>query len=366
MPRKLYIPQQVLEAIYKHIDRSMRHAEAGYECTKEEEDAITGDLWSALRTSDVQLVNVSGGENNPGMWRWEISYSKLRSKSSNATETIIGADGILELRVGNVDAPQVKSALFQAKNDLSKDNKLVEQCIKLSTWREAAFIINYTANGYFAFSVDDVIQSGGDSKKIKYAIRLAEWLKKYFLACMVGHTELYYDKELRRLYWASMVAPKQEDYYRDSWVYADFMPKYLASISITPPHWMSRDASRIPEENIQLNRLSYTAEDLYDMHDEYTLSELKKKKKELLQVYHSDKNHRLQEVQPLLDARVREIISSYDELSEHTVVAKKRQKPTESKITPDNLPHNDFITVDDLLQKARRPEMVRRQKKKNS
>jgi hypothetical protein len=344
----------------------MRHAEAGYECTQEEEDAITGDLWSALRTSEVQLVNVSDGDNNPGMWKWEISYSKVRSKSCNATETIIGADGILELKVGNVEVPQVKSALFQAKNDLGKDKKLVEQCIKLSTWREAAFIINYTANGYFALSVDDVIQSGGDSKKFKYAVRLADWLKKYFLECKVGHTELYYDKALRRLYWASMGAPKQTGYYRNSWVYADFMPRYLASITITPPHWWTKDASEIPEENIQLNRLTYTAEDLYDMRGEYTLSKLNKRKKELLQIYHSDKNHRLQEVQPLLDARVREIMTAYDELAEHTVVAQKRQNPTEPEITPANLPHNDLITVDDLLQKTRKPEMVRRRNKKNS
>jgi hypothetical protein len=59
-------------------------------------------------------------------------------------------------------------------------------------------------------------------------------------------------------------------------------------------------------------------------------------------------------------------MTAYDELAENAIIAQKRQKSSESKITPANLPHNDLMTVDDLLQKARTPEMVLRRKKGNS
>jgi hypothetical protein len=109
----------VLQAIREHVEASVEHAEAGYSSAQEEEDTITGELGGALRTRGVQTVNVTDDQ-IPGTWRWNINYSKFRSKSGEATESIVGADGILEIRVASPEQEQQKTALFQAINTHSK------------------------------------------------------------------------------------------------------------------------------------------------------------------------------------------------------------------------------------------------------
>jgi len=48
LSRKLYIPSQVVEAIQTHVIKAMKHAEAGYSCAQEEEDAITVKVFGTL------------------------------------------------------------------------------------------------------------------------------------------------------------------------------------------------------------------------------------------------------------------------------------------------------------------------------
>jgi hypothetical protein len=105
LPGEIYIPLQVLQAIRDHVEKAVKHAEAGYPSAQEEEDTVTGELGGALRTDEDQVVNVTDG-NRPGTWRWSINYSKFGSKSLDATESIVGADGILEIRVGSPERDQ--------------------------------------------------------------------------------------------------------------------------------------------------------------------------------------------------------------------------------------------------------------------
>jgi|SRR5437667_7534791 len=133
MPRNdLYLPSEVLESMRAYIVRAVAQAESGYASAREKEDAITGALGEALRTKEDQLVNVTDGQSS-GVWRWGISYANLGSGAAGSTESIVGADGVLEIRVGNAELDQQKCSLFQAKNGRRKDKKLLSQCIKLST-----------------------------------------------------------------------------------------------------------------------------------------------------------------------------------------------------------------------------------------
>ena len=115
---------------------------------------------TSLRRNEDQFVNVTDGQ-QLGIWRWSITYSKFRSRAKNSTESIVGADGILEIKVGAAEFDRQKSSLFQAKNTFKKDPNLVAQCAKMSNWREAAFIISYSNQGYMAYSIDDCLLARG-------------------------------------------------------------------------------------------------------------------------------------------------------------------------------------------------------------
>lgn len=357
MPGKINIPNQVLQAIREHVDKAVKHAESGYSSAQEEEDTITGELGGALRTKGVQAVSVT----DSGIWRWSITYSKFKSKARNATESIVGADGIIEMRVGSPEQDQRKSALFQAKNTQKRDLKLVEQCAKMSVWREASFVISYTAKGYSAYSLDDILLSGGSIEQANNGTPLAAWIIDTFIGCRIGHSDLYYNKDERKLYWVREKS-SEDEYQSERWVWVDFRPKHLIHIDVTPPNWRSSRAVEIIPSKISLNRLTFTPGDLFGIETPFSLKQLKKRLRELLRAYHSDKSYHLSDdLRSLLDARVREIIQAFSKLSENAVASKKpsdTQKAGKTK-SPSGLEEPRTPTIDDLLARVKVDERVK-------
>lgn len=354
MPGQLFIPPQVLRAIQKHVEKAVRHAESGYHSAQEEEDTITGELGGALRTKRVRTVSVTDGQVR-GTWRWSITYSKFRSKAGKATESIVGADGILEIRVGNPEQDQRKTALFQAKNTLKRDPKLVEQCAKMSIWREAAFVIGYAAEGFKAYSIDDILRSGGSLARVNDGIPLGPWIVDTFIGCRVGHPDLYYDRDERKLYWMR-VHLSGDEYSYGKWVWVDFRPKHLISIDVTPPHWARARAEEITPNKISVNRLTFTPEDLFEIESPFTLPQLKKRRAELLTAYHSDKNHNLSKyLKSLLDGRVIEINQTFSRLSKKAEVGVKPQDTEKANKTksPSGLEEPRTPTIDEVLTKGK-------------
>lgn len=363
MPGKLYIPKQVLNSIHEHLEKAVKHAESGYSSAQEEEDTITGELGGALRTDEAQFVYVTDSE-VPGTWRWSITYSKFRSKAQDATESIIGADGIVEIQVGSSQRNQRKSALFQAKNITKNDPKLIEQCAKMSIWREAAFVISYSANGYFAYSIDDIIRSGGFIAKANNGIPLAAWFIDTFIGCRIGHPNLYYDKDERRLYWERQHSSKREA--GEKWIWIDFSPKHRIHIDITPSDWQRYRAEKINPNEISLNRLIFTSEDLLGIEGKFTLKQLKARRGELLHTYHSDKYHKMSnDVRELFDARVKEISDAFLELQNKTVEEPKwtdKQENNKAK-APAGLEEPGINLFDDFFVKKKKAEKVKVQQK---
>ncbi|HEV7857283.1 MAG TPA: hypothetical protein VGO91_01405 [Pyrinomonadaceae bacterium] len=162
MRGNLYIPEEVKESISSHPYASIAKAVEGYVSGSEEEDTLTGGLGENLRISN-QKVDVPVGQEISGSWTWSITFHKFRGRGNNATENLLGADGIFELSVGRGDIQantQKKCLLFQAKNQWQgSDKSLFEQCIKLSTWREASFVLNYIPTDYETLFIDDVIRA---------------------------------------------------------------------------------------------------------------------------------------------------------------------------------------------------------------
>jgi hypothetical protein len=350
----------VLQAIRDHVEEAVAHAESGYSSAQEEEDTITGELGGALRTQRERVVSVTEGQ-PLGLWRWSITYSKFGSKAKNATESLVGADGILEMRVGNVESDQQKAALFQAKNTQRRDSMLVAQCAKMSVWREAAFVISYSDKGYYAYPIDDIILSGGSIARATGRTPLATWITDEFISCKVGHPDLYYDKNQRKLYWEKK-GDAAKGYSADRWVQVDFSPKHLVHIDVTPPNWRSSRAVEIAPEEIPLSRLTFTANDLFGLKVPYNLAQLRKRKNELLHVYHSDKSHGLsKDIGPLLDARVIEINQAFSELSESltTEKAPSTSRKADEEESSTSLKDSEAITFDEFFGERKVAEKVK-------
>jgi hypothetical protein len=170
MARRLYIPAQVLDAISDHISIAVEKAVQGFWSANEDEDTLTGHLGACLKTG-TRTVAVTREEIN-GPWKWSIDYSKFRGRGRNATESYLGADGILELSLDMGYRRDTKSLLFQSKIDWDNSPDLVEQAIVMSTWREAAIGINYTSTSFDAYSLDSILASRGIKANAKGAITL--------------------------------------------------------------------------------------------------------------------------------------------------------------------------------------------------
>jgi hypothetical protein len=155
-------------------------------------------LGFALRIGE-QTVSV-GGE-VPGVWRWSIDYTKFRGRGKGAAEKVLGADGIVELRLNHGRGEERKTALFQAKKKWDVDTHLVEQSIRLSTWKEAAFIINYTPARFEVFSLEDVLRSRGSRNHVPDGRPLEEFLVSSFIGCRVGDNDLFYNRTEKILIW---------------------------------------------------------------------------------------------------------------------------------------------------------------------
>lgn len=237
MPRKIYIPDEVKESIFDHLKTAIDNAAEAYENASEEEDTLTGQLGFSLNCK-VKKVNVKADrqkEQLPGIWKWSLKYTKFRGRGPKATENIVGADGIFEFGVKYGKGIQKKSLLFQAKNDLNTDKQLFYQSLKLSTWREAAFVINFTPNEIEAFHIDDVVRSQGARGNISEKFSLYNFLSEIFIECLIGDLDLEYDARAHRLIWISHNGEK---------VNTKFSVKNRFSLEVVPPEYNDSDYGR--------------------------------------------------------------------------------------------------------------------------
>ena len=168
----------------------------------EDEDTLTGHLGANLQ-SGKRSVQVKSGDLS-GIWKWSLDYYKFRGRGPRATEAYLGADGIFELSSVRFSIRERKSLLFQAKISETGKERLLEQCLKLSTWRESAFVMVYAPDGFFALSIDDVIQSRGDISSVRRRIPLEVMLGDQFLDCDVGDFSLRYEAKKHTLLWQAM------------------------------------------------------------------------------------------------------------------------------------------------------------------
>lgn len=297
--RRFYIPREVQEAIKSHIHDAVQKAITGYASAAEDEDTLTGHLGANLQTGK-QAVEVEYSE-LPGTWKWSMDYYKFRGRGPQAAESFLGADGIFELNSDRFSQRETKSLLFQAKIADTDRERLLEQCVKLSTWRESAFVMLYSPDGFAALSIDDVIRHRGNISAIKKRLPLEELLGSQFLQCDIGDFSLKYQANSSTLFWRAM---------NDEMVSAKFSVKHRVKFDLEPPQGraeLTADRTIDPSE-IHKYRLKADDEDILGVGIERSNKILSKAAKQLARVYHPDlfPNFR-PDLRELVQARMQEV-----------------------------------------------------------
>jgi len=309
MARRLYIPKKVIESISSHVDQSIDQAIEGFWSANEDEDTLTGHLGACLRTGSHRVeVEREQKEEIFGTWRWSIDYAKFRGRGRQSTESVIGADGILELKLEFGQRTDTKSMLFQSKLDWSNDADLVNQSLLLSTWREAAIIINYTPTSFEVFSIDDVISSRGNKSEAKNDIDLKNAINEFFLQCEIGNTDLTYDARSRRLAWRSDTGII---------VATQFSIPNRIRVNVKAPKYSDdfRYDKMISLQEIHTHRMQVDYEEIFYPLLSHQKVEPKKQKKVMSLSYHPDRFSAYDNLfQDIANKRMQEINSAFEKI----------------------------------------------------
>lgn len=188
------IPDEVFDQIAAYIRHRMPHAEEGWKAGSSEEDTITGDLGSALRTPHARSI-IAGGLN----YRWGISYKKFLSKSKRSVEKRLGADGIFQIEYEDLEtgAMTTKGLLFQSKNQWKgRNKKLLGQAAHMEEFLPGGgAVFDYGPKGYKACDATQAIKAGGHRDRIpqRELLSLSDYLVERFMECRSGARGAYYD-----------------------------------------------------------------------------------------------------------------------------------------------------------------------------
>ncbi|MDR6563197.1 MULTISPECIES: J domain-containing protein [unclassified Arcicella] len=309
--RKLFIPEEVKEDIRKHLSERYPIALDGYNSANEEEDTLTGDLGATLRIKNQKVFVEKGQKELPGYWKWSIDYHKFRGRGPGATENKLGADGIFELKLIVGTQVEKKSLMFQSKINLTNnDPKLINETIKLTTWREASFILNFTSTEFEAIDLDSIIATRGRRTNNMNVIPLDKFIGHNFLDCIVGDVDLKYDAISRKLTWRTTSG---------QFVATKFSIPQRISINITAPNnpfdHDLRFEKEILHDEIHNYRMDASEEEILSLNDNYTENEIKEARTSKALIYHSDRFSLGDSfLDSIMNRRMQEINSAYESL----------------------------------------------------
>jgi len=250
-----------------------------YESAQEDEDVLTGHLGSKL-TTRRRVVMVEDAE-VPGPWAWSLQYRKFRGRGPNATEKRLGADGIFELMLERPGRTETKSLLFQSKMAGSGGTDLVEQCARLSTWREAAVVLSYSPDGIGAVSIDSALAARGALHRA-VSTPLDAYLADLFIPCRVGDNDLRYFAQSRTLVWRTNTGEI---------VATRFPIKHRFRIEVKPPGQRERMPfidREIPVSDIHKYRMEVRPDELLATNPGEPPANPKSAVRALSKIYHPD------------------------------------------------------------------------------
>jgi len=278
MAINLNLPVEVASAIGDRVRAAEIAAIADFPQTSKDEDSIVESFGTRLRCRQ-RFVDVSSSNvyERGGQWRWSISHKRFRGRGRGAMEKHIGADVIIQLIVHDPYRYRKKSLLVQAKKNWTVDAKVFEQAARLVTWREAASVINLTANRFEGFAIDDVIREKG--KRPASFKPLSDFLISQFIKGELGDDTIEYDPRYEWLQWLDM---------NDDLVRCVFPCKQRITINVLPPpHW--KTPAMITREEIADHRLAASPKQILGVANVSDVEEFKKAYRRKQKIYHTDK-----------------------------------------------------------------------------
>jgi hypothetical protein len=193
------LPPLVVRTLQKHFYAGVKAAEMRFKYNAADEDSLTGALGERL-TEPKPIVIRSGND----VFEWRTEAYKIRGRGPGAPEHKLGADGIFQLEVIDQQGNFIvrKGLVFQSKKEWTgTDRRLLGQTQDLLAQSPSAIIVDFSKNGYKAFTGQAVVAAGGVRRKIKPQDNkpLAEVLGDEFVGCLRGDNGLYWQPELERL-----------------------------------------------------------------------------------------------------------------------------------------------------------------------
>nr|WP_067061974.1 hypothetical protein [Mucilaginibacter sp. L294] len=329
MVDRFYIPQIVLADISQHIDNTVSKCVRRFSSVYEKEDTVTGFLFGALQT-ELHEVIVTDDQVN-GSWKWEIDFGTFGGGGGGSSESIIGADGIIELSLTRNRETIKKSLLFQSKVDWTgRDSRLYQQAAKMLTWLGAAVVVNYTAAEFTAYDVGTVFENNG--KKPEKSQSFQSLLNNQFLICKIGDSDLEYDSVKKILMWRDI---------NYKTVYLQFNVNRKIGINVYAPNRTrfeyADDAQLISEAELAEHPLNSQALNP-DIRYVDSLAELKKVKKELSKRFHPDMHPGLPSPQVTFLSDLMKSFNQQIDEREKVLRSRPRQRAAKKRVDPEEPP----------------------------
>jgi hypothetical protein len=190
------VPPAVIDSIRDRLIVGVADAEAHFEYSEADEDALTGALGQSISRNGSVTIHI-GDE----AYTVRTYYRKVRGRGRGAPEKPTGADGIFQIEVSKADGKQVwtKGLPFQSKKDWSgQDSRLAGQAGDIIATAGQGLVIDYSANGYKACPASTVVQHHGRAAAVSESGQLrplGQVLGNDFLNCTIGVEGLSYDPQ---------------------------------------------------------------------------------------------------------------------------------------------------------------------------
>jgi len=187
------LPPFVLSQIRDRYLAGVADAEAKYDMSRGDEDALTGALGQAISTPGAITTVVNGV-----VFRWSVSYRKVRGRGRGAPEKKFGTDGIFEIDIRDEHGQVLrrKGLPFQSKKGRAKGQKVVGQARDMIRACGNGLVVEYTPSGYSGLPAAAVADSTGKRAELAHHEKaLGQWLANDFLDCSIGQEGLYFDPD---------------------------------------------------------------------------------------------------------------------------------------------------------------------------
>lgn len=188
------LPEEVLHAIRDRYLAGVADAEAMFDQSSADEDALTGALGQAIAMPRMtQFITTQGN------FVVEIGYRKLRGRGSGAPEKKFGSDGIFQIEVKDSSGSVLlrKGLPFQSKKGWRGTNsKLLSQAVHMQRETPGGIVVDFESTGYMACPAQTVVAANGNKAQVKasgHLRSLGQILGNDFLECTIGVKGLFYD-----------------------------------------------------------------------------------------------------------------------------------------------------------------------------